>query len=130
MKSYTIPFNIFDRVIAIGRVLPAEASYETGIVVRDLRKKITLTQEEIAKVNFETHPDPRDPQRANFTWNVQRDKPKPFQITELELGVLQRNLSKLEKEEKLGTDDRWLDFYNRIMNAKEAAPAGKVKPGR
>lgn len=78
------------------QVLPREGNFITLKIAKDLLEKIELTQEEGEKykVDFTTIP-------GQVSWNEDGKIPKPFEITDLEKGVVSDALVKLEKEEKL-----------------------------
>ena len=114
MKTTILKLRLFDR-LTIPVMLPREGKYETGIVCKDIRKKLALSQAEIKEVKLESLPNGKD--GFDLKWDPKKDRGKEFAFTELELFMVRANLKKLNDEEKLPTDPRWLDLYDRIMNS-------------
>jgi len=115
MKRYQIPLTIFER-ISIPDILPKTAKYEVGIVVRDLREKISLTQDEIVQLEVKTQ-DVKD--GGQFVqWNETKAKSKPFDLTQLEFELIKGNLVSLNEKGELSTDPRWLALFEKITTAK------------
>lgn len=112
--EYIVSCTVFDR-IKLPDILPQQAKFEVGIVIRDIRKKLALTQDEITELEITSL------ENGRITWNAKRDTGKGFSFTELEMTVIRGNLKKLDGEEKLPTDDRFLDMYTKFTEAKKVS---------
>ena len=110
--KYTITLFVYDRV-KIPDVLPRQAKFEVGIVVRDIRKKLQFTQDELEQLNIQ------EKEGGRIVWNVKTDTGKAFQFTELEMTIIRGNLKTLDGKEELPTDDRFLDMYEKFIEAKK-----------
>ena len=116
MKATVFTLHLFERINLPG-CFPEQANYERGIVIRDLRKKLELTQEEIGEVELKSFPLPDG--QTSLRWNQKKDTGKEIAFTQLEFDVVRFGLQHMNKAEKLPTDPRWLDMYSMFMDAKE-----------
>jgi hypothetical protein len=98
--------SIFDR-ITLGGLLPEKSSYEQAVVVRDLRKKLTLTQDEIVKYSVRT-----EVVNGNqmMLWNPTNDA-LDVDFTQLETDVLKNAFKELNNRGEIRTTDEFLDLY-------------------
>lgn len=97
----TIQLSILERII-IPAILSNEGSYEQRIITRDLKNKVSLTQDEIKKFEVKTVGEGLE---ARLQWNSKGILHKvDMQFTTLEETEIRLALEKLEKDKKL-TDD-------------------------
>lgn len=98
--------SIFDR-ITLGGLLPEKSTYEQAVIVRDLRKKLTLTQDEIVKYNVRT-----DVVNGNqmMLWNPTFDV-LDIEFTQLEKDLIKKAFTELNSRGEIRTTDEFLDLY-------------------
>lgn len=82
--------------LAIAGLYPKEGNIITQTLVRDIQKKVTLTQAEIKKYNFRQLQD-------KFVWD-EKGKGKDIEFTEAEVSMLKGEIDKLDKENKITQD--------------------------
>jgi len=103
--------TIYDR-ITLHSLLPDKAqTYEQAIIVRDLRKKLILSQDELLKYNVRT--ELRDG-KPLLMWNNDESSIKNIEFTELELGILTKTFETITE---FPTSDEFLRLYE-LMKVK------------
>lgn len=89
-------------------ILPKEGKFETLIVVQDIRKKITITQEEI--VGFEI----KSTDNGAISWNEKWVKSEvDIEFSEIETSEISKALKKKSDDEKLNIDD--IELYKAFV---------------
>ena len=89
-------------------ILPKEGKFETLIVVQDIRKKITITQEEI--VGFEI----KSTDNGAISWNEKGVKSEvDTEYSEVETSETAKASTKKSDDEKLNIDD--IELYKAFV---------------
>ncbi len=97
----TTDLTLLERILIPG-ILRQEGKYESLIVIKDLKKKVGLTQDEVKKYDIKTIGEGKE---SRLSWNEKGAKAKfPYTFTELEKLELKLALKKLNDEEKLNAD--------------------------
>ncbi len=97
-KLQTMKITLLEKIM-IGNILPAEGNIKTLIIIKDIKKKIELTQEDITNYGVEVMSDGR------VKWNEEGTKVEfEIEFTELEKGEVKSVLQKMDKEKKLTVD--------------------------
>jgi hypothetical protein len=93
----TIKIKLLDKIM-LGSILPAEGNIKTLTIVKDIREKIQVTQDEISKFEIQST-------GASLTWNEKGTKAEfDLDLTELEKIEIKLCLQKLDREKKLSVD--------------------------
>lgn len=91
-----------DRII-LPNIFPKEGKFETLIIIADIQKKITITQEEIEKYEISS-------EGSSIKWNEKGVKAEfEIDISESEKNALGDILKKLSDESKLSVD--FVEYY-------------------
>ena len=112
MKHYKLLFSTFDR-ITIPIILPNLSKYEIGVVVNNLRKKISLNENEISYLELKVV-QTNDGQTI-YNWNKENEETKEFALNQIEFDMIRGSLTKLNNEEKLPINDNWLALYDKFV---------------
>ncbi len=96
--------------ITIPGILPGRVSYMDGLIGRDVRKKVELSQEEREKYDIRT-------EGKNILWNDDTHI-KKVTFTKLEAKALKDALNKMDAKKELPSTDRFLVLYEKIMGLK------------
>jgi len=115
MKHCQLSLTVFDR-ISIPSILPEIGKYEVGVVVKDIKDKIRLTQEEITLIGLKSSVVNAD--MTNIQWDQTKAPIKTFDLTQLEFELIQGSLRDLSEKEKLRTEMPWLALYEKFINIK------------
>ena len=95
-----------DKIILSG-LLPKEGSFEKLIIINDIQKKLTLTQEEIVEYEVETI---TIVEKQSIKWNEKWINAEfEIEFSEIELKNISDTFLKLSEENKLTMD--LLDLY-------------------
>lgn len=87
-----VKLNPIERIVLTGS-LPKESDLKTMWIVKDIKEKIKLTQDEIAKFNIK---------QSNEGVIVEKnDQKREFEFTPLEQNEIKLMLEKLSKEKKV-----------------------------
>ena len=85
--------------IALTSYLPKEGKFETLVVLKDIQKKIEITQDEIAKYEIKSSEN-------SISWNKEGVKSEmELEFTELEKAEIKKALKKISDEERLRMSD-------------------------
>ena len=85
--------TISDKII-LPTILPTEAKYEALICIRDIKKKMEITQEDVKEFNIRTL------ENGSVSWKVS-DKTFDYKFTEMEKQTILNSLKKLDNPEKM-----------------------------
>lgn len=86
--------NLQQRIALLG-YLPREGKFETLVVLKDIQKKIEITQDEIAKYEIKSSEN-------SISWNEEGTKSElETEFTELEKSEIKKALKKASDEERL-----------------------------
>lgn len=100
-----VKLNIFER-ITLTNILPNRANFRDGLVIKDIRAKVKLSQEEMEKYEIKS-------EGGSITWN-DPDYVKEIDITKLEIDILKSALNKMNEKKDIPTTDRFLALYEKI----------------
>lgn len=90
--------KILDKIM-ITSILPFEGNIKTLIIVKDLKDKISLTQDELLKYDIQAT------ENGGIKWNKEgEDAIFTIEFTELEKNEIKCALKKLDSENKLSID--------------------------
>ena len=90
--------NLQQRISLLG-YLPKEWKFETLVILKDIIKKIEITQDEIAKYEIKSEGN-------NILWNVEGVKSElELEFTELETSEIKKALKKASDDERLRMED-------------------------
>ena len=95
--------GIYDR-ITLKSILPPRGNFTSAVIIKDIRVKLNLTQDEIKE--YEVAPGPNQVvqwSKAGIDYKI------TVIFTELELEVLKDALSKLVREQKIPTEERFIE---------------------
>ncbi len=101
--------TVYDR-LTIPAYLPQEASFKESIIIRDLKLKLQITQKEIEKFDINGGPG------GTITWNTEKDKGIPVDLTELEIGTIRDSFKVLDEKKKVPTDPRFIELYQKFVD--------------
>lgn len=92
----TTKLKVAERLRLLG-VLPPQGGLATIRLVRDLRERLSLQEEEIERLNVKVD-------EGLVRWSVEKDKGREFSFTGFEIELVVSSLRKLDKEEKMTPD--------------------------
>ena len=98
--------TIGDRIV-MRQLFPESGNLMTQLVIKDIDKKIAITQEEAKEYGIETKDN-------MITWSSKEDK--VFRFTAAELSTLKSQVDRLDKAEKITL--QMLDLCQKIKEAK------------
>lgn len=88
--------SVRERII-LSNILPKEGSFVTLTIKNDLLSKTNITQEEIKELDMKFDDN-------GIVWNIQKEKEKDFEFTELEERLIKTELKELDKRDALNED--------------------------
>jgi hypothetical protein len=114
MKLQTVKFSLSNRIY-VPTLFPVKGDFETAIVIRDLQKKLQITQDEIVFHNIRTMTDVSE--NKTIAW----DSPLVVEIefTDLEIAFLKQLLIQKNEQKELQFDFDTLNLYSQIVFNKE-----------
>lgn len=91
-------FNLLEKIM-ISNILPAEGNIKTLMIIKDIKKKVELTQDDYKEYDINVMPN------GTIRWS-EKGSLAEFEIefTELETIEIKLALQKLDKEKKLSID--------------------------
>lgn len=100
--------NVKDRLM-FNSLFPQQGDLIAQTLIRDITKKVALTQDEIKEVELKV--------TANgFNWNNEKAVPKDVTFTEAELEFIKQQVERLDREKKITQDN--LDLCMKIKNTE------------
>ncbi len=100
--------TILGRLELLG-ILPERASFEIGIVIGDIRKKLTPTQDEVVKTELKSLPDGR------LQINPAKDKEREIEFTDAEANILRGALEQASKNNTLPVSENMMKIYRDVV---------------
>lgn len=110
-----LKLNVYGR-IKLGELFPQKAKLEEGIIVKDIRAKIAFTQDEITK--FEIKTIITETGDSTTKWNQKGNNEKGFDLTELEITFLQKQVERLDSEAEIPTETPFIELVKQIKSLK------------
>lgn len=89
-------FGIKDR-IQIGVLFPKQGNLVEQTLVRDISKKMVLSQAEMKEIEFKAA-------EHGYRWNEKKAKDKEIELTEAELGFLKEQVVRIDGEKKIDSN--------------------------
>jgi len=83
--------------VTIVALYPRESDLITQVLVKDLKEKIKLSQEEIKEIELKK-------EGMGYVWNTQKAKNKDIDFTKMEIIFLKEQVDRLDKEKKISLD--------------------------
>ena len=91
-EEKTLALTVLDR-LHISNLYPRESSLEDQVTVRNISRKVELTQEEKKKIEFKRT-------QQGYTWN-QEEEVVQVALKETELTLLKNQVTLLDKQKKI-----------------------------
>jgi hypothetical protein len=88
-----LALTIKERLL-VPQLYPREAGLTDQTIVRDIARKVNLSQEEQKKVGLKTMPN-------GFTWDNKKEKVIEVEFTDAEINLLKDRINKLDQEKKI-----------------------------
>jgi len=101
--------TIKDRLV-IGNLYPKEGDILTQLLVKSIKEKVRITEEEIKEIQLRKFPN------GNISYQTDRAKELLVDFTEDELTVLKQQVEKLDKQKKV--TQSLVDLCIKIKEAK------------
>lgn len=90
--------TLLDRLV-IRNILPNEGNIKSLIIIKDIVKKVELSQDEVKKFDLQTN------EKGHLTWNKEGINASfETEFTELETNEIKLCLIKLDRENKINVD--------------------------
>ena len=116
-----LKLKVYDRV-SIPALFPERSTYDQGIILNDLRKKLMLTQEEVEEKKVIEREDGR------LQWNVEKDAEVVIDLTKAEFKALVKAFKKASDGGNLPNSKRMLELYELVvLDGEETAENNPVK---
>jgi hypothetical protein len=106
-EQKTIALTVKERLL-ISQIYPEKSSLTEQTIVRDVSRKLEISQEEQTEIEFKTMPQ-------GFTWNQEKEQVKVVEFTDAELNLLKDRVNALDKEQKI--TQQILELCLKIKNA-------------
>jgi hypothetical protein len=92
-EGTTLALTVRERLL-ISQLYPREASLTDQTIVRDITRKVEISQAEQKKIGLK-------PMTQGFTWDDKKEKVLQAELTETELNLLKDRVEQLDKEKKI-----------------------------
>ena len=99
--------NVLERITVLG-ILPAEGSFATLKIVRDLKGALSFSEDELKDLELKEITE-----TGQITWKQEVDKPKEVEIGEKATDIIVEALEKLDKEKKL--TEQYMTVYEKFV---------------
>jgi hypothetical protein len=106
-EQKVVALTVKERLL-ISQIYPEKSSLTDQTIVRDIMRKLEITQAEQAEIEFKT-------MQQGFTWNQEKEKVLPVEFTEAELNLLKNQVNNLDKEQKV--TQQLVELCLKIKNA-------------
>ena len=103
-----LKLKVYDRV-SIPALFPERSTYDQGIILNDLRKKLMLTQEEVEEKKVIEREDGR------LQWNIEKDAEVVIDLTKAEFKALVKAFKKASDGGNLPNGKRMLELYELVV---------------
>lgn len=110
--------KILERILLPG-ILPEKASFEIGIAINDIRKKLAITQDEATRAKLTTLPS------GGMQWDAAKDRGIEIEFTDAETEIIRGSLEKASKEQTLPTDAAVIKLYKDFVINEKIKPIKK-----
>lgn len=112
-KLEEVQLSAFERIVLMN-LLPERASRHKGLLITQIRDKLSLSDEELEKYDVTVY------QNGNIMFgNEVGDKPftefKAFEFPRQKMVIIRDSLKKADKEERLPTDPKVFNLYDKIV---------------
>ncbi len=94
--------TIKDRIV-FSSFFPKNYNLVEGVLIKDILKKVDITQEEIKEIGLQPITDPIT-KTSQVVWDADKAKEKEIIFTEMEVNFLKDRVKELDKEKKLNND--------------------------
>lgn len=110
--------NIIER-LALMRILPAESDFATVRIVRDIKKKLGFTAEEVEKWKINTVTEKIDQGRtiSQVTWNKEEDTDADIKLVRVEREIIIKQLEELDNKKQ--ASEIFVDLYDKVKEFHE-----------
>ena len=105
--------SIGDRLNIINS-LPEKGTFEEGIISKDLRQKLSITQDEILKTELKSADE-------RLFWNAQKDEGLEVDFKPLEASFLIKAFKHLNDTSNLPLHDSFIHLYETILKLETPA---------
>jgi len=95
--------------LVFNQLYPRQSNLRDQIMVRDISKKVELTQDELKGLNVR-------PEGNSIRWDPGKGKPKEVEFSDAELDFLRSRVDELDKQKQMTTD--LVDTCLKIKDAK------------
>jgi len=102
-----IALTVKERLL-ISQIYPEKSSLTDQTIVRDIMRKLEITQDEQTEIEFKTMPQ-------GFTWNQEKEQVKAVEFTDAEINLLKNQVNNLDKEQKV--TQQLVELCLKIKNA-------------
>lgn len=106
-EQKVIVLTVKERLL-ISQIYPEKSSLTDQTIVRDIMRKLEITQEEQKEIEFKA-------MQQGFTWNQEKEKVLPVEFTDAELNLLKTQVATLDKEQKV--TQQLVELCLKIKNA-------------
>lgn len=107
-----VNLRIYDRIVILDK-LPVRGTFDRAVILKDIRNKIELTQEELEK--YEIAPRPS----GGVGWNeAGKTYVVTYIFTELEVMVLKETFKQLDAKKEVPANEEFLELYKKIKELK------------
>ena len=113
--------NMMQRVLLAG-ILPERATFEVGIIIQDIRKKLAITQDEVTRTGLRTLPG------GGLQWDTAKERKTDVEFTDAEHNIVAGALKKASDDNNLPTDPAMIELYRSFVT--NPPPANKTRTGK
>jgi len=106
-EQKVVALTVKERLL-ISQIYPEKSSLTDQTIVRDIMRKLEITQDEQTEIEFKAMPQ-------GFTWNQEKEKVLPVEFTEAEINLLKNQVNNLDKEQKV--TQQLVELCLKIKNA-------------
>lgn len=100
--TYTVTLTIKDRLV-IPNLLPDQGGILSQRIAKDIKKKLTITQDDIQTFEMKETRDSRG--QNQIVWDPTKDVGVEMTFTAAEIKMIQEAIRKVDKDEKITQDN-------------------------
>lgn len=93
-ESNTLTLTIKERLM-VAYLFPEKGSLMSQILAKDISEKVRIGQEERDEIEF------NDDEQGRLRWDAGKAKEKPIELTGAEVSFLQRQVTRLDKDQQV-----------------------------
>jgi len=112
MAKKRIKLNLWER-FTLPTVYPKRGSYADHVVVRDLNRKLEITQDEVDKHSITQLPD------GSFTWSNAGSSEKEFEFTDFEIRTIRNNIQQANSANNLPIGEREMRLWTKFIDEQD-----------